>query len=346
MFFSVLTFKQLNKSVYVFLMAISLLGILSCDSPSKKAKHSQLDNILDTVYIGRLICGGHLPLAIVEKKYQDQLKTFKLHTVQNHDWNDVITDMKSGKLAGTFILSPLAMNMIHEGFPGKIVLMADRNGNGLVLSDKIKSIEELQNRQSIIAVPHIYSQHHVLLHTFLKQNNVPKGAVKVLGMPPRDMINSLRRGEIDGFLVGEPEGNKSVSLGVGWMAAISPQIWKDHMDHVFLASDTFINEQPEKLQELITQLVRGGEFIENNPQEAAIMGEDYTGSSAAVFEKVLTTPPNWISYSEMTANENDMITMADKLVEMKLWNTVPKNITRDYFDMRFAIKAEQTLRKK
>ena len=130
------------------------------------------------------------------------------------------------------------------------------------------------------------------------------------------------------------------------MAAISPQIWKDHMDHVFLASDTFINEQPEKLQELITQLVRGGEFIENNPQEAAIMGEDYTGSSAAVFEKVLTTPPNWISYSEMTANENDMITMADKLVEMKLWPIVPKNITRDYFDMRFAIKAEQTLRKK
>jgi len=323
-----------------------LLGILSCDSPSKKNQHSQLENMLETINIGRLICGGHLPLAIVEKKYQDQLKTFKLQTVQNHDWNDVITDMKSGKLAGTFILSPLAMNMIHEGFPGKIVLMADRNGNGFILSEQIKSISDLKNRQSIIAVPHIYSQHHVLLHTLLKQYDISEGAVKVLGMPPRDMINSLRRGEIDGFLVGEPEGNKSVSLGVGWMAAISPQIWKDHMDHVFIASDTFINEQPEKLQELITQLVRGGAFIENNPQEAAIMGEDYTGSSAAVFEKVLTTPADWISYAEMTANENDMTTMANKLVEMKLWPSVPENITRDYFDMRFAIKAEQTLRKK
>ena len=205
--------------------------------------------------------------------------------------------MKSGKLAGTFILSPLAMNLIHEGFPGKIVLMADRNGNGFVLSGNIKSIDELKNKRVIIAVPHIYSQHHVLLHTVLKQHEIPKNNVTVLGMPPRDMINSLDNGEIDGFVVGEPEGNKSISLGIGWMAAISPQIWKDHMDHVFLASDDFIQKQPEKLQELISQLVRGGDFIENNPHEAAVMGEDYTGSAAPVFEKVLTTPPDWISYT-------------------------------------------------
>ena len=330
--------------VFTLFVVCILLGGVSCDSKSGKSPQGKSANNLEVVNIGRLICGGHLPLAIVEKKFQDQLKTFQLHTVQNHDWNDVITDMKSGKLAGTFILSPLAMNLIHEGFPGKIVLMADRNGNGFVLSDKIKSIDELKDKKTIIAVPHVYSQHHVLLHTVLKQHGVPEDYVKVLGMPPRDMINSLRKGEIDGFVVGEPEGHKSISLGVGWMAAISPQIWKDHMDHVFLASDSFIEEQPEKLQELISQLVRAGEFIENHPQEAAIMGEDYTGSAAAVFEKVLTTPHNWITYTNMVVNEDDMIAMAEKLVDMKLWPKVPDNITSGYFDMRFVKKAEQTMR--
>jgi len=321
------------------------LGVVSCGSESD-APQSQPEAALEMVNIGRLICGGHLPLAVVEKKFQGDLKSFQLNTVQNHDWNDVIADMKSGKLAGTFILSPLAMNLIHEGFPGKIVLMADRNGNGFVLSDNIKSIDELRDKKSIIAVPHIYSQHHVLLHTVLKQHAVPKDNVQVLGMPPRDMINSLRNGEIDGFVVGEPEGNKSISLGVGWMAAISPQIWKDHMDHVFIASDAFINKQPEKLQELINQLVRAGQFIEENPQEAAIMGEDYTGSAAAVFEKVLTTPPDWITYTNMVASEKDMNDMAEKLVDMGLWAKVPDNLSGGYFDMRFATKAEQTIRGK
>jgi len=338
---SIIPIRALAFSLFI---ASVLLGMISCDSKTDKSAQSKIDNTLPIINIGRLICGGHLPLAIVEKKYQDQLKTFQLHTVQNHDWNDVIADMKSGNLAGTFILSPLAMNLIHEGLPAKIVLMADRNGNGFVLSNKLKSINDLKTRKTIIAVPHIFSQHNVLLHTVLEQHNVPKDNVKVLAMPPRDMINSLRNGEIDGFVVGEPEGNKSVSLGVGWMAAISPRIWKDHMDHVFLASDTFINEQPKKLQELINKLVRGGEFIENNPHEAAIMGEDYTGSAAAIFEKVLTTPPDWITYTNMVANENDMVTMAEKLVEMKLWAKVPANITSGYFDMRFVKKAEQTMR--
>ena len=51
-----------------------------------------------------------------------------------------------------------------------------------------------------MAVPHIYSQHHVLLYLALKQHGVPYSDVKVVGMPPRDMINSLQRGEIDGFV--------------------------------------------------------------------------------------------------------------------------------------------------
>ena len=343
-----------NKLMCYKLYKINMLSCLvtaclllsGCDSASEKFTSKQPEQTLDVVKIGRLICGGHLPLAVVEKKYQHFLKTFKLHTVQNHDWNDVIEDMTSGNLAGTFILSPLAMNLIHQGYPGKIVLMADRNGNGFILSKKLKSIDDLKKQKAIIAVPHLYSQHHVLLHMVLKQNSISEENIKVLAMPPRDMINSLRNGEIDGFVVGEPEGNRSLSQGIGWMAGISPTIWEDHMDHVFLASDSFINDQPEKLQELVNQLVRAGEFIENNAHEAAVMGEDYTGAKAEAFEKVLTTPPNWITYTNMVANENDINSMAERLVEMKLWSEVPNNLINDYFDMRFAIKAEQHMRVK
>ncbi len=336
-----LTTQRIARALVITLfIGIVLSAITACDLQPAQQKQTNLE----VVNIGRLICGGHLPLAIVEKKYQDQLTTFKLNTIQNHDWNQVVADMRSGELAGTFILSPLAMNLIREGFPGKIVLMADRNGNGFILSSKIKSIDALKSKNTIIAVPHIYSQHHVLLHTIMAEHAIPADNIKVLGMPPRDMINSLRNGEIDGFVVGEPEGHRAISLGVGWMAAISPQIWKDHMDHVFLASDQFITEQPEKLQELITQLVRGGQFIENNPHKAAIMGEDYTGAEASVFEQVLTTPPDWITYTNMVVSDTEILSMAQKLVSMKLWPEVPMNITSDYFDMRFAKIAEQTIR--
>jgi len=319
-------------------MLMASLLVAACSNQNSTEGADAVIQSGPEVNIGRLICGGHLSLAVVEKRYQGDLTTFRLKTIQNHDWNDVVSDMKSGKLAGTFILSPLAMNMIREGLPAKIVMMADRNGNGFVLSKKYKSIAELKERNAIIAVPHIYSQHNVLLYLALKQHGVPYGDVTVVGMPPRDMITSLRRGEIDGFVVGEPEGERSISLGIGWMASISPKIWKDHLDHVFLASNAFINDHPDQLQELITALKKGGIFIEKHPHEAAVMSEDYTGAGAAVFEKVLTDPPDWIDYSDMVPSSARIRAMADVMLEMGLWKDVPEDLT-GYADQRFILKA-------
>ena len=292
------------------------------------------------VKIGRLICGGHLSLAVVEKKFQHDLP-FRLRTIQNHDWNDVVADMKSGRMAGTFILSPLAMQMIRQGLQARIVLLADRGGNGFVLSRRFHGIGDLKGAGAVIAVPHRFSQHHVLLYLALKKHGVPYRDVTVVGMAPRDMINALRRGEIDGFVVGEPEGNKSVTLGVGWMAAISPQIWPHHPDHVFILSTAFIRRHPDWAQALISALKKAGMFIEHHPHEAAVMGEDYTGSDAAVFEQVLTRPPDWIDYSDMIPTTRRIRSMASLMVEMGLWPDMPDHL-ETFADQSMAVRASES----
>jgi len=322
-----------RPSIYNLLLVITFIIFSGCTQQEQTAANSK-----ETINIGRLICGGHLSLAVVENKYQQDLPDFTLKTVQNHNWDDVIQDMKSGKLAGTFILSPLAMQLIRQGLDAKIVMMADRNGNGFILAKQYKNIEALKGKKAIIAVPHLYSQHHVLLYLSLKQHAVPYTDVTVVAMPPRDMITSLSRGEIDGFVVGEPEGNRSISLGKGWMAAISPQIWENHMDHVFLASNTFIKQHPQQLQELMNSLKSAGNYIETHPHEAAIMGEDYTGANAQVFEQVLTTPANWIDYSDMIPSDTHIQAMAKEMVAMGLWKNIPDNLNT-YTDTSFIQKA-------
>ncbi len=327
-------------------LALLLLLLAGCgaghDEEERETNGTGGDAASMEVRIGRLICGGHLSLAVVEKKFQDELRGFRLTTVQNHNWDDVVEDLESGRLDGTFILSPLALKMIRDGLAARIVLLADRNGNGFVLAKHVASIAALAGGQSIIAVPHLYSQHHVLLHRVLRQQGVDEAGISVVAMPPRDMINSLRRGEIDGFVVGEPEAHKSVELGVGWMASISPQIWRNHMDHVLLVSNRFIAEHPGQLQQLVTALVKGGRFIEAHPREAARMGEDYTGSSAQVFAKVLSDPPDWIDYSDMVPTAEDVQLMARQMVEMGLWRDVPTDLA-DYVEDRFVKRAVAAL---
>ncbi len=313
-------------------LVLALLLFIGINFWYKSATSSPDDRFL--VSIGRLICGGHLPLAVVEKKFRTKIKSFQLKTVQNHNWNDVVKDMKNGKLAGTFILSPLAMQLIEDGFPAKIVLKANRNGNGFVLTKKIKHIDELKARKSVLAVPHLYSQHHVLMNMLIQQHQIPAHMTTIIPMSPRDMVLSLQRGEIDGFMIGEPEGQRAVSLNVGWMASNSSEIWKDHMDHVFLASDEFIEKHPQQLQELVSLLVKAGRHIEQNPYEAALMGEDYTGAPAHVFERVLTSPADWITYTDMMPSEDDIHDMAVKLVDMGLWKKIPEDLHK-FTETRF-----------
>jgi NitT/TauT family transport system substrate-binding protein len=56
------------------------------------------------------------------------------------------------------------------------------------------------------------------------------------------------------------------------------------------------------------------------------MGEDYTGSSADVFEKVLTSPPEWIDYSDMVPTINDIKAMSANMVTMNLWKDIPPDL--------------------
>lgn len=323
-----------------FLPLLLAVAVAGCPQDNTPGPETTTAVEREKVRIGRLICGGHLSLAVVEHRYQDELRTFELETVQNHDWRIVAEALRSGSMHGTFILSPLAMEMIRSGLPAKIVLLGDRNGNGFVLSEELASVPALAGRRSVIAVPHIYSQHNLLLHEALNQNGVPRADVSVIAMPPRDMINSLRRGEIDGFVVGEPEGNKSVSLNVGRMASISPQIWAGHPDHVLLVTDQFIEDHPEQLQELVDMLVRAGRFIEANPRRAAQLGQEYTGSRSAVFEQVLTSPPNWIEFGDMTPTAQDIEGIATRLVAMDLWQEVPADLDR-FIDLRFVTRASR-----
>ncbi len=71
------------------------------------------------------------------------------------------------------------------------------------------------------------------------------------------------------------------------------------------------------------------------------MGEDYTGSSAVVFERVLTSPPNWIDYSDMEPSMEDITSMSRLLVEMGLWQDMPADVSR-LTDTRFVRKALAT----
>src|SRR5262249_19663499 len=61
------------------------------------------------------------------------------------------------------------------------------------------------------------SSHHFLLRNWLAQGGIdPDRDVRLVVLPPTQMVGSLRAGLIDGYCVGEPWNSAAVVTGAGW----------------------------------------------------------------------------------------------------------------------------------
>jgi two-component system, oxyanion-binding sensor len=84
-----------------------------------------------------------------------------------------------------------------------------------------------------IASAHSFSCHTFLLRLWLQAGGIdPERDVRIIVLPPEQMVDSLARGIIDGFCVGEPWNSMAVQYGVGAVQATGYQIWNNGIEKV------------------------------------------------------------------------------------------------------------------
>ncbi len=89
------------------------------------------------------------------------------------------------------------------------------------------------SEQLTLATAHSFSCHTFLLQMWLRAGGIdPQRDVRIIVLPPEQMVDSLARGSIDGFCVGEPWSSIAVQHGVGAVQATGYQIWNNGIEKV------------------------------------------------------------------------------------------------------------------
>ena len=71
--------------------------------------------------------------------------------------------------------------------------------------------------------------HAMWIYYWLAANGInPFTDAKIITVPPPQMVANMRVGNMDGFCVGEPWGNRAIVDGIGFTADTTQAIWKDH----------------------------------------------------------------------------------------------------------------------
>ncbi len=186
-------------------------------------------------------------------------------------WANLRDKLVVGKLDAAQLLAPLPMmtNLGAGGIRGSLMtgLALGLNGNAITLSNRVWESLELhypdsapdplqvvqklrsklqQTGQTItLATVHAFSMHTILLRRWLQAGGIDLDHdVRLLVLPPEQMCDSLARGVIDGFCVGEPWNTVAVEQGIGTVAASGYHLWNNAPEKVLGVTEQWHQSHP------------------------------------------------------------------------------------------------------
>ncbi|TXS95416.1 ABC transporter substrate-binding protein [Parahaliea maris] len=90
------------------------------------------------------------------------------------------------------------------------------------------------------ASAHTFSCHTFFLRLWLQSGGVdPEHDVRIIVLPPEQMVDSLARGIIDGYCVGEPWSTVAVQQGIGAIQATGYELWNNSPEKVLAVTESW-----------------------------------------------------------------------------------------------------------
>lgn len=163
-------------------------------------------------------------------------------------------------------------------------LVLNLNGNAITLSNELwkRGVRDGKSlRAEITRVRHektytfgavySFSSHRHLLRRWLAAHGIaPDRDVRIVVVPPPQMVANLKAGNLDGFCVGEPWNSVAVQSRVGWIAATSSELDPLHPEKVLMVRQDFAGERSQEHIALVAALLEACEFCDQPENHAQI----------------------------------------------------------------------------
>jgi len=258
--------------------------------------------------IGHLRISDHLALGITLDKLEkgeEQFRYFDLQVKPYGGWNPLAMDLRGGELDAAFILAPIAMELYYSKKSVINVMQAHKSGS-IIVANKRANINTLQDfKGKAVLIPHYMSIHHLLFDRLLRENGLEVGPGKdvicdvVAPAEIPEIMEWDEKGKVGGFIVAEPFGSQVIKAGYGTEFKLSKDIWPGHPCCILVIKEDIVGKNPDGVMELVNSLVKSGQFITNNREAAAEIGARFLKQDVDVVLRVLTNPPDRVSFNEM-----------------------------------------------
>ena len=233
----------------------------------------------------------------------DEKYGIKIIPTKEASWASVRDKLVNGELDAAHVLYGLVYGVqLGIGGPKKdmnVLMTLNQNGQAITLSNQLKdkgatdgaALAKLiakKEREYTFAHTFPTGTHAMWLYYWLAAHGIdPFKDVKTITVPPPQMVANMRVGNMDGYCVGEPWGNRAIVDNIGFTAVTTQDIWVDHPEKVLGTTAEFVAKNPNTARAMTAAIIEAGRWIDAslaNKQKTAdtVANKAYVNTDADV----------------------------------------------------------------
>jgi two-component system, oxyanion-binding sensor len=182
-----------------------------------------------------------------------------------------------------------------------------------------------------------FSPHNYELRMWLAAGGIdPDRDVRLVVVPPPQMVANLSAGNIVGYCVGEPWNSVASSLGLGRMLITSQQLWSGRIEKVLGVRQSWADQQPETHKALLKALLLATQWAdraENRAEVAEIIARPAYVNAPLEIVRLVLERPDFMIFHRHAANFPWRSQGLWFLAQMRRWGQLPPSV-----DMRRAVE--------
>jgi NitT/TauT family transport system substrate-binding protein len=329
--------KAFLLGAVAWLVVISLLhGYLNVNWAAVLNDYRPLAKRKITVAYIPVTCQLTCPVTDYISKFSESGEIFMPRLFQG--FPEIKEALISGRVQAAFIVAPMAIALVAQGVPIKVVYLGHRYGSAVVVrkDGPVSTVTDLRGRT--VAIPSRFSDERLLLFRAMKIWGLKPGDLKMVEMAPPDVAGALAAGAIDGFSMGEPYPSQAEMGGFGRILFQAREYWPDYMSCILVVRQDLIDARPDVVQALVDGIARSGLWLDQGKayrEDAAdFVGRFYYHQKPALLRWALTNPIDRVIYSPLAPRKPDFDLVRDLMMETGVLNK--KIEFSEYTDTRFS----------
>ena len=206
--------------------------------------------------------------------------------------DNLVLGGERGGIDGAHILTPLPYLMTagrvtqnNQPVPMVITARLNVNGQGLSVGEKHRalkptidasSLKRAMTQESKVAMTFRGGTHDLWIRYWLAAGGIdPDRDVQTIVVPPPQMVANMKVGTMDAFCVGEPWNDQLVNQRIGFTAAVTGELWRDHPEKSLGLRADWVERHPNAATALTAAVIEAQRWCDeaaNKAEMCAIIG--------------------------------------------------------------------------